>query len=466
MKQFLFLGICFLSFSICSLAQSSETFDIATFRSPKGWQKQASQNSLQLSTEDKATGSYCLINLYKSIPGLDSSKENFDVAWQTIVKEAINVSAAPQMASPADEDGWEAVSGFAPFENDGTKGIAMLVTISGFGKMVNVLVLTNTQTYEPTISALLESISLKKPVAAVVVPPVKKVPAATLQSAQPPASAAGYGFTTTNFDDGWTSTVQEDWVEVTKRNIKVLLHYPKAGTIFPADPDPLTNAAWNILVAPRYSNLKNYVVRSVSDYERVYLAAGNLTDNRSGRDVYLTFIRSGSKWIEIITPDKNTFVQSFGIDINSVSWNSDKSAFEPLMKLANYNKFAVAASDFNGVWTSDFTGVQQLYYVNTGDYAGMNLNQSSETFQFGAGNTYNWKILVVRGMAGAGKVNQANSTGTFKVLNSWQVQFSKIESGPKTYDAYFTCIKGARILWMNDARSPGSGVFTGFGKQK
>lgn len=27
----------------------------------------------------------------------------------------------------------------------------------------------------------------------------------------------GFAFTTTNFDDGWTSTVQEDWVEVIKR---------------------------------------------------------------------------------------------------------------------------------------------------------------------------------------------------------------------------------------------------------
>jgi hypothetical protein len=73
-----------------------------------------------------------------------------------------------------------------------------------------------------------------------------------------PAVNKNFAFNLTNFDDGWTSTVKEDWVEVTKGSIKVLLHYPKEGTIFPADPAPLTNAAWDIFGCTRYSDLKNY----------------------------------------------------------------------------------------------------------------------------------------------------------------------------------------------------------------
>jgi hypothetical protein len=144
MKQLLCLLVCCLSFSVSSLAQTSETFDIATFQSPGNWQKQASQNSIQISTEDKANGTYCLITLFKSLPGTDNSRENFDAAWQTVVKGMVNVSTAPQMATPANENGWEIQSGVAPFEHDGSKGIAMLVTASGFAKMVNVMILTNT----------------------------------------------------------------------------------------------------------------------------------------------------------------------------------------------------------------------------------------------------------------------------------------------------------------------------------
>ena len=87
MKRLRFLIIWFLSFSISSLAQTSETFDLATFRSPKTWHKQASQNSIQFSTEDKANGSYGLITLFKSLPGTNNSRENFDAAWQMVVKE-------------------------------------------------------------------------------------------------------------------------------------------------------------------------------------------------------------------------------------------------------------------------------------------------------------------------------------------------------------------------------------------
>ena len=163
MKQLLCLVICFVSFSISSLAQVPGTFDIATFKAPKGWNKQASQTSLQLSTEDKASGAYCLITLLKSLPGTEDSKANFDAAWDTVVKATVNVSTAPQMVSPTADDGWEAQSGVAAFEKDGTKGIAMLVTISGYGKMVNVLVLTNTDAYQQTISDFLGSATLKKP---------------------------------------------------------------------------------------------------------------------------------------------------------------------------------------------------------------------------------------------------------------------------------------------------------------
>ena len=40
MKPILVLIVCFLSLSANSFAQTTETFDIATFQPPKGWKKQ------------------------------------------------------------------------------------------------------------------------------------------------------------------------------------------------------------------------------------------------------------------------------------------------------------------------------------------------------------------------------------------------------------------------------------------
>ena len=175
------------------------------------------------------------------------------------------------------------------------------------------------------------------------------------------AKKDGFTFTTTNFDDGWTSTVQEDWVEVKKEATTVLIHYPKEGTIFPADPEPLTNAAWNILVAPRYSKLRNYKTTYISSYNRVYLGFGYLTENSTGKEVYVLLFRQGETgWLEFVTPDKNSFIQQFKFDPDMIRWDSETDLMIPLSRMATYNKFAIGATDFNGTWTSDFTGLQQL----------------------------------------------------------------------------------------------------------
>jgi hypothetical protein len=449
--------------AIASFAQQ-QTFDIITFTPPKGWKKQATESTIQFSKEDATKGTYCIMMVLKSLPGTTDSKANFDAAWETVVKEAVTVSTPPEMQPPATENGWEAQSGYAPYESDGSKGIALLVTSTGFEKMVNILVLTNSDVYENEISAFLESISLKKLSTVANKPqtnPVKPTVTNTVTKKD------GFAFNTTNFDDGWNSTAQEDWVEVTKGTIKVLLHYPKQGTIFPADPDPLTTAAWNILVAPRYSNLKNYKTSYINTYDRPYLGMGTATENASGKQVFILLFRQGSSgWLEFITPDKNTFIQQYKFDPEGIRWDSESDLLKPLAAMVSYNKFAIAASDFKGTWTSDFTGVQQLYHVYTGNYAGMNINQSNETFKFGAGNTYNWSLLVVNGMVGATKYANVKSAGKFMVLNNWQVKFSEIEGKPKIYNAFFSCIKGARLLQLLDAQHPGSGIYTIFGQGK
>jgi hypothetical protein len=166
MKKLPLLCICALVLSISALAQASENFDIATFRSPAGWAKRTSEASLQISTEDKAKGTYCLISLLRSVPGIGNSRENFDAAWQTVVKTVVNPTAAPQMFPSNNPEDWALEGGFAPFEKDGEKGIAVLYTISGYGKMVNILILANTDTHVQNITAFVESVKLTKPEAA------------------------------------------------------------------------------------------------------------------------------------------------------------------------------------------------------------------------------------------------------------------------------------------------------------
>lgn len=433
-----------MSLSIVSLAQVPETFDIATFTAPKGWNKQASQSSLQLSTEDKASGAFCLITLFKSIPGTDDSKANFDAAWDTVVKGAVNVSAAPQMVSPTSDDGWEAQSGVAAFEKDGTKGIAMLVTISGYGKMVNVFVLTNGDTFQQNISDFLGSATLKKPA----VQPVKAVQIPKVASPVP-VSAGGYAFTTTNFDDGWTSIVQEDWVQVTKGTTKVLIHYPNklADAYNSVVLDGLKNA-WDVLVAPRYSSASNLQFRPITGWQAIEYAEADMVEKNSGKRVYLVLFKmnysNGSgRYLEFITPNKQSFEQEFG------EYRSSTSGWEKMEAMANYNKFGVAAADLKGRWTNDFSGSLSFVNAYTGAAAYTDTHASIENFAFGARGTYSWDLGVASGAVGNIKFQGVKGSENVSVPTVWQLSFSSISGKRRTYAAHFSAVKGGRILWLD-----------------
>ena len=158
-KIILFLALYVFTSNI--LAQTG-TFDITTYTAPKGWKKEAKESTIQFEKEDAAKGTYCLITIYKSVPGTADPKENFNMAWASLVKERVTVSVEPTMQPADKENGWDVQSGYASFENDGNKGVVVLATSTGFGKMANIIVLTNTDIYEKEMTAFLGSVHLKR----------------------------------------------------------------------------------------------------------------------------------------------------------------------------------------------------------------------------------------------------------------------------------------------------------------
>lgn len=442
-----------------SLSAQQQTFDITTYTPPKGWTKQSTASSVQYSTEDAAKGTYCLIQLLKAVPGTNNAKTNFDAAWNNVVKEMLTVSGKPEMQPAAKDGDWEALSGYSTFESEGQKGIVMLVTSTGFSQMVNVLILTNTDVYEKDITTFLGSVDLKKPTAT-----GGQQPSTVIKPAAPAAAKKdGFAFNTTNFDDGWTSTVQEDWVEVVKGNIKVLIHYPNknADKYNSVLMDGLKNG-WNILVAPRYSSASNFEFKPITGWQSIEFAEADCIEKTGGKKVHVVLFKmnysNGSgKYMEFITPDKATYEREFG------AYRQESYGWEKVERMATYNKFAVAASDLKGKWTSNFSGLTQYVNAYTGASAGADTHSSNETFVFGAGNTYKWDLGVASGFVGNIKFQSAKGAGKFTMNGNWQINFSEIEGKPKKYNAYFSCIKGARILMLQDT---GYGDYTGFGKSE
>lgn len=451
-----------LFFFVLNAFAQKQTFDITTFTVPKGWKKESSESTMQFAKEDAAKGTYCMITLLKSMPGTGNAKENFDLSWISIVKEMVTVSTAPEMQPSAIEDGWEVLSGYATFEKDGITGVAVLVTSSGFEKMVNVIILTNTDVYQKDITAFLESVDLKKPAAEKQTGNTKPEPVlAVNQSSKAAAVSNGFAFTTTNFDDGWTSTVKEDWVEVLKNNIKVLIHYPNAkADAYNSVLKEEDYTAWNVLVAPRYSDMKNFEWRSIQSWESISFIEADAAENSSGKMVHIVLFKkhysNGSgAYLEFVTSTKAGYENEFGA-YHQTSYDWDKTA-----NMQFRNKFAVSAADLKGTWTNNFTGMTQYVNAYTGASAGADTHASAQNFVFGSGDTYKWDIGVASGFVGNIKFQSAKSNGKFSVPNAWQVYFSSMEGKPKTYDAYFSCVKGSRLLWLSDVTYPG---YTAFGK--
>lgn len=442
MKKVILPGI-FCIFITISFAQK-ETFDLVTYTPPKGWKKQIKETLINYSIVDNKDKAWCQIGIIRSTVSKGSIESDFESEWNELAAKQYAATETPQTTGVQEADGWQMKTGTGKFLFNKKDAAVMLTTFSGYGVCISILATTGNQRYLKNIEAMIGSIKLKKP--------ATNKQAAQVQSNDKKNNSVsnGFAFTTTNFDDGWTSTVQEDWIEVIKGNIKVLIHYPnkKADAYNSVVMDGLKNA-WNILVAPRYSSASNFEFKPITGWQTIEFAEADMVEKITGKTVHVVFFKmnysNGSgKYLEFITTTKNSFEQEFG------AYHQTTSGWEKMESMANYNKFAVGVSDLQGKWTSDFSGAIQYVNAYTGFDAGMDTHASNENFNIGAGNTYNWDLGVASGQVGNIKFQSKKSNGKLTMTGNWKVNFSDIEGRPRSYDVYFSCIKGLRILWLDN----------------
>lgn len=157
------------------------------------------------------------------------------------------------------------------------------------------------------------------------------------------------------------------------------------------------------------------------------------------------FSGGGGKYIEFITANKAAFEKEFGV-YTTVTYDD---FWMRLSKMAGYNKFAVAPSDLKGTWTNNFSGITQYVNAYTGLSAGMDTHSSAQVYDFGPGATYKWQLNVASGFVGSIKFENVKANGKFDCPSNWKIHFSEMEGKSKTYDVFFSCIKGARLLWID-----------------
>jgi hypothetical protein len=450
--------VCCLAVKL-SFAQK-EQFDITTYTPPKGWKKEAKKNVVSYQITDQKSKTWCQLAVYKSTATKGSIEQDFEYDWQELIVTNYKITAAPKLTEIPEADGWKIKSGGSKYIFNNKDVMVMLTTITGYGTTISIVALTNSPDFGAAIQDFIASIELSKPKTGIQTPANNPVSTTTKSG----LNSKGFAFSSSNFDDGWLATEQANWIQVTKGDIKVLLHYANAViNQYIPNRDAATKVAWDNLIAPRYGNLKNYFVFNNSlDPEAPFLVSGDVTETSSGKTVHVVLFKRGkSGIIEFICPDRNAFIKQFGIDQTKLEFYTSFESWEPLKRMATYNKFAVANTDFTGKWTNDFTGIQQYVNVYTGFDAGMSTYQSRQNFEFNTGNNYKWDLTVASGMVGNIKGKTTKANGKFAVQSNWQMRFSDISGKPAVYDAYFSCVKGGRVLWLSDTNYPG---YTAFGK--
>lgn len=449
-------ALAFLSLT-SALAQKQQGFDVFTFTAPAGWQ-QASPGQGVMRISRNAGGLYCLFDLYRAAKGTGKLDTDFQAEWQNLVVKPFNPDGHPETEAGKAVNGWQNKLGGAAFDYQGIKSLAVLSTFSAGGQAASVLMLTNDQQCLTDFDQFLAGMTLKKPVATKSVPN----PATGTTTPHPQPLKTAFAFSTTNFDDGWVSVVQKDWVLARKGSMTVYLHYPNEVTSkYYPDSDDYMSVAWNTLVAPRYSNLQGYKQDFNSmTYLRPHLAGGYATNKETGQQVYVSlFEQDKSGWIEVVTPDQQTFTQTFGVNVDTVD-QVKTDTWDKLRNLRGLNRFAVAASDLQGEWSSSAGGMTQWVNTFTGLSAGATGFSSNQTFEFSPHSTYKWSISMASGVIGAQTFSSAESSGKLSMKGNWQINFSDIDKKPRLYNAYFEAGRNdSRVLWLQDTSYGGYSAY-------
>ena len=153
-----------LFFTVTAYCQETDSFDIARFTPPEGWQQiNKDEDGIGFSRTNNEKRTYSQIAMYKSIKSLGTVEEDFKNEWDNLVGNVFMIKERPMTSEVMVIDDWKSVSGFSPFTFNGEQFMSMLVTMSGFGRTMSIIVITNTQEFKDDIQKFLESVTLVPP---------------------------------------------------------------------------------------------------------------------------------------------------------------------------------------------------------------------------------------------------------------------------------------------------------------
>lgn len=261
---------------------------------------------------------------------------------------------------------------------------------------------------------------------------------------------SGFRYTTSNFDDGWTATIQKEWVLVERGNARIYLYYA-----VPYNSDTFSGTG----VTDRDYYWDHYVVRQFRITTKQYRDDGEYigslkpryvegwgTDPETGLSGFIAMTLSIAPNAAQITvasyPDEASFRLVFP--------NASHKFSSDLTAMSRYNKFALGESDFWGTWQNGGSQMTQWYDAITGSYAGATIASSSASFSFFPDGNYSSIQNGATGAVGGMNTFQQEYKGTVSVSNWKMVLSNRYQGKTCNFDAHYQAVRGGRLLYLNN----------------
>src|SRR5579862_8945308 len=137
------------------------SFDIATFIPPAGWNRAENNGVLVLQNQKTVQGraEFCQIYLFPSQPSNSSAAANFKLEWDAKVARRLGLAERPVPNPEMTADGWASINDHADVISQGTPIRVILMTATGFGRFVSVVVSVSPNSYQAELESFFQNLN-------------------------------------------------------------------------------------------------------------------------------------------------------------------------------------------------------------------------------------------------------------------------------------------------------------------
>jgi hypothetical protein len=379
----------------------TETFDIATYNPPKGWKRSTGQGYVifQDGKQTGSTGSFCILIVYASRQSSGDADKDFKMEWTDLVEKPNSITVTPETQKEQTPEGWTVVNGATKLKEGLHEYTCMLVSVTGFGKVMSVLVKVAGQDYLADIENFLTNMQLDGAAAA------NNNTNNSPQNVSLSANTETFDIATYKPPKDWKKDTRQGVVSYTITNPStggfcVIGIYAAKASEGTAEKD--FAGEWNDLAVTPFAAEKNpkSEIQTTADGWKAVAAKAPVTFNNAAAYIVLAtlndqaYIALVDSFLENITLDKNAIIAK------STPANSN-------IEQPNTN----SGTSIIGVWSnSDKPIIKDV--ISQSEFVGSNDTQGFEEYEFKADNTYVSRYF---NRSNSGNLYYTETTGTFKI---------------------------------------------------